>query len=82
MVEGNPSIPPHQEGDEIYAFHVSTSKRVSSGVDYRKFGFSHSVDNVLFLKKIEGMRFERIGVGGLFQQAYFAGVKDREFQLV
>lgn len=74
-------MPPYQEGDKIYVFHVSTSKGVSSGVEYWGPGLPCSVDNVLFLKRIEGMRFEKVGAGRLFQQAYFADVKDREFQL-
>ncbi|KAI1776484.1 heterokaryon incompatibility protein-domain-containing protein [Hypoxylon cercidicola] len=51
---------------EICALHISTISGVRGafGLGYLK--TSHSVMNVLFIKRIEGQRYERIGVGRLF----------------
>lgn len=82
MVENHPCMRPYKEEDDMYAFHVSTLEGVSGGVEYGKLSWTHSVYNVLFLKRIVGMRFERVGVGRLFEQDYFEGVRDRQFELV
>jgi hypothetical protein len=54
------------EGPLIYAFHISTTSRVPGGFGLGYITPWHEVFNVMFIRRAEGIKYERIGVGRLF----------------
>jgi len=55
-----------QNGLKIYVLHISTISRLPGGYGLGYLTPWHDVFNVLFVKKVEGGKYERVGIGRLF----------------
>jgi Heterokaryon incompatibility protein (HET) len=55
-----------QDGLEIYVLHISTISRLPGGYGLGYLTPWHNVFNVLFVRKVEGEKYNRVGVGRLF----------------
>jgi len=53
-------------GPNIHAFYISRTSRVPGGYGLGYLSPWHDVFNVLFVRNIEGRKYERLGVGRLF----------------
>ena len=55
-----------EDGCELCVFHISTALKVRGGYGLGYLTPWHNVFNVLFVKNINGQKYERLGVGRLF----------------
>ena len=55
-----------EDGLEVRVFHISTASRVSGGYGLGYLTPWHHVFNVLFVRNVDGQKYERLGVGRLF----------------
>jgi hypothetical protein len=55
-----------QNGHEIQVLHISTAMRVRGGYGLGYLSWWHKMFDVLYIRNIQGQKYERVGIGRLF----------------